>query len=58
VKDFEGADGIEVIDEIIDDEGIIISRWRNEEEGWKIICYGTAKLVDDEFMKTYHVTSN
>lgn len=58
VKDFEGADGIEVIDEIIDDEGIIISRWRNEEEGWKITCYGTAKLVDDEFMKTYHVTSN
>lgn len=55
IKEFEGVKGVEVIDEILEEEGVIVCRWHTPEEGWKVNCYGAARLVDDEFMKTYHV---
>ena len=54
VREFEGVEGIEVVEEIIDNEGVIISRWRTQEEGWKVYCFGTARLVDEAFIADYH----
>lgn len=48
-------DGLEVMEEYVETGGAIVCRWRNEEEGWRIWCFGEAKLVDDEYMRFYHL---
>jgi len=48
-------DGIEVIEEYEESGSAIVTRWRNADEGWRVWCFGGARLVDDEYMKYYHV---
>lgn len=54
-KELEGVDGIEVLDEIVEKTGIIVSRWKSEEIGWKVKCFGGARMVDDSYMERYHI---
>lgn len=50
----EGIDGVEVLDEMIEKAGIIVSRWRTNEEGWITRCFGEARMVDDKYLESYH----
>ena len=47
-------EGVEILDEFEERGGAIVSRWRNEQEGWRVWCFGEASRVDDEFMNLYH----
>lgn len=55
VNDLGGIKGIEVLDEITEKAGIIVSRWRSQESHWKVRCFGCARLVDDSYLDKYHV---
>lgn len=46
--------GIDVIDNFTEQAGVIICRWRSHEEGWKVKCYGEARLVNEGFLRGYH----
>ncbi len=53
-NELEGIDGVEVLDEIVEKAGIIVSRWQSPEEGWKVKSFGEARLVDDNYIERYH----
>ena len=54
-KGFEGVEGVEVIDEIVEKAGVIVSRWHSQEEGWNVQYFGSARKVDDGYMEKYHL---
>lgn len=53
-EEFDGVEGVEVIDRIIEKSGVIVNRWRSSEEGWITYCIGEAKEVDNRYMEKYH----
>ena len=50
-EEFDGVEGVEVIDRIIEKSGVIVNRWRSSEEGWITYCIGEAKEVDNRYME-------
>ena len=48
-------DGIEIVEEYEERGSAIVSRWRNPDEGWRVWCFGDARLVDDNYMEYYHL---
>ncbi len=53
-KGLKDIDGVEVLAEYTEKAGIIVSRWRTPEEGWKVHCFGEARKVDDGYLENYH----
>ena len=53
-KDLENVPGVEVLEEYTEKAGVIVCRWSSPKEGWKIQCFGEARLVDDNYLEKYH----
>ena len=49
-------EGIEVLEEVKETIGIVVSRWKSGEEDWKVYTFGEGHLVDEEYLKNYHIS--
>lgn len=55
IVDLDKTENVELLELPVEDVGWVTFRSKPEEQEWRFRKFGTAKIVDEEFLKSYHV---